>query len=92
MKRDNRYRQWERMMTYALLIDLLFFVLYLTCAITDIGWLKVILSIFVVLLSSAALALLYMTGELRKQRSLWLSAGFSSIVICLIFSLILSFP
>ena len=32
MKRDNRYRQLERMMTYALLIDLLFFVLYFKSA------------------------------------------------------------
>ena len=88
----NRYRQMEQFMTRILMLDLALFLLYLLFAAMGIIWLKVILSIFVVLISSACLAYLYLSHELLRRRSLWMSSAAASIVICLVFSLILQFP
>ena len=90
MRQPNRYKEMERYMTYAILADLFLFILYLCFA--SIIWLKVILSILIIVLSGASLAYLYITKELLKQRSLWMTAAAGSILICLLFSLILNFP
>ena len=90
MRQPNRYKEMERYMTYALLADLFLFILYLCFA--SIIWLKVILSILIIILSGGSLAYLYITKELLKQRSLWMTAAAGSILICLLFSLILNFP
>ena len=45
-----------------------------------------------ILICGGCLAFLYMSKELLKQRSLWLTSGFFSILLCLTVSLILSFP
>lgn len=87
---NNRYKEMERYMTYALLADLLFFILYLCCA--GIIWLKVIFSILVIVLSGSSLFYLYVTKELLKQRSLWMSAAAASMLVCLLFSLLVNFP
>ena len=90
MRQPNRYKEMERYMTYAILADLFLFILYLCFA--SIIWLKVILSILIIILSGGSLAYLYITKELLKQRSLWMTAAAGSILICLLFSLILNFP
>ena len=90
MNHQNRYKEMERYMTYALLADLFLFILYLCFG--SVIWLKVVLSIFIILVSGGSIAYLYMTKELLKQRSLWMTAAAGSILICLIFSLILNFP
>lgn len=92
MARRNRFREMERLMTYTLLGDLCLFLFYLLFAGLGVTWLKVILSICIVLISSACLAFLYLTNELLKRRSLWMTTAAASIVICLVFSLILNFP
>lgn len=90
MAKPNRYKQMEFYMTCSLAADLVLFVLYLVCA--KIIWLKVILSLFILLLSALCLTLLYKSGELQKPRSLWMSTAFVAIMICLLFSLLLNFP
>ena len=90
--RPVRYRELERYVTYALIVDAILFVLYLICAGAGIIWLKVVLAIVLFLLSGACLALLFLRGELLRQRSLWMTAGAAAIVICLLFSLILNYP
>ena len=92
MAKRNRFQQMEQLMTRVLLVDLALFVLYLLFAAVDITWLKVILSICVVLISAACLAFLYLTQELLKRRSLWMTSAAGAILVCLIFSLILQFP
>lgn len=82
----------ERYMTYALLADLVIFVLYLIAAGTGIIWLKVITAIIAILLSGLCLAFLYLSQELLRPRSLWMSAAAAAIAVCVLFSLILNFP
>ncbi len=88
----NRYKELESMLTKALIADGALFVLYLIFAIAGVIWLKVVLAILAMLLAVAALALLYLSKELLKQRSLWLSTGFFAVFITLLASLILAFP
>ena len=90
MAQQNRYQQLEFYMTCALITGLVLFVLYLCCA--GILWLKIILSLIILLVCALCLMLLYKNGELQKPRSLWMGTGFSAIAICLIFSLLLNFP
>ena len=92
MAKRNRFQQMEQLMTRVLLVDLALFMLYLLFAAVGITWLKVILSICVVLISAACLAFLYLTQELLKRRSLWMTSAAGAILVCLIFSLILQFP
>lgn len=92
MGRNNRYREMEKRMTRFLLIDLVLFFLYLVFAANDINWLKVILSLIIVFISVSSLILLYLTGELKKPRSLWMTTAAGAILLCLLFSLILNYP
>lgn len=92
MARNNRYKEMERYMTYALIADLLLFIFYLIAAGNGIIWLKVILTIFAFLLSGVCLAFLYLTKELLRPRSLWMTAAAGSIFVCILFSLILNYP
>ncbi len=91
-QKPNRYKQMERYMTYALCLDAVLFIFYLIVAGNGIIWLKVILTLLCIAVSGALLWFLYMTHELLKQRSLWITAGAVAIVVCLFFSLILNFP
>lgn len=92
MNRKNRFPAFEKRMTHYLLIDFSLFIFYIIFAACNIIWLKVLLSIAVVLLSSACLAILYLSNELKKPRSLWMTTAAVSITACLVFSLILNFP
>lgn len=90
--RPMRYRELERYLSYALIADVILFVLYLVCAGTGVIWLKVVLAVMAFLISGAVLALLYLRNELLRRRSLWISAGALAILICLLFSLLLNYP
>lgn len=92
MNRKNRFQQFENRMTRYLLTDLILFIFYIIFAACNVVWLKVLLSIAVVLLSSGCLAILYISNELKKPRSLWMTTAAISITACLVFSLMLNFP
>ena len=92
MAKRNRYKEMEKRMTAALIGDAALFLIYLIAAGAAVLWLKIVTAIFALLLSITALAFLYLSKELLKQRSLWLSSGFFSIFMCVLASLILSFP
>lgn len=92
MSKRNRYKEMEKKMTGALIGDAALFLVYLIAAGAAILWLKIVAAIIVILLSIAGLVFLYLTQELLKQRSLWLSSGFFSIFMCVLASLILAFP
>ena len=88
----KRYKDIERFLTTVLLADTAVFVLYMVFAGLGLTALKVICTILCVVASVACLALLYMTGEMKKARSRWLVLGFGAIVVCLLISLILNYP
>lgn len=88
----NRYREMERYLTAILIADAVLFLLFLLYSGLGIIWGKVLAAILVVLMSGLSLGFLYLTGELMRRRSLWMSAGFAAIALCLVVSLICNYP
>ena len=92
MAKRNRYREMENKMTLVLLSAAVFFILYLVCASFGLSVLKYILAVVSILASAACLVWLYLTGEFKRRRSLWMVTGFISIIVCLLVSMILKYP
>jgi len=88
----SRYKEMELNMTILLIAAAVVFVLYLIVAGYGIIWLKVVTAIFAILLSGLCLAFLFLTKELLKQRSLWLTTGFFGIFLCTLVSLLTGVP
>ena len=92
MARRNRYREMEKKMTYVLLGNAAVFVLYMIFAASGIIALKVITAIVAILVSLLCLGYLYMNGEIRRRRSLWMATAAAAVLLCTLVSLILNFP
>lgn len=90
--RQNRYKTMERNMLLTILGCVALFVAYLIAAGNGIIWLKVVLSILTILSCVLCLTFLYLSDELLKQRSLWMTTAATAILVCLLFSLLLNFP
>ena len=88
----SRYEQMERYMTIALIADSALFILFLIFAASGVMWLKSITAILATLISALSLAYLFITQELTKKRSLWMTAAAGAILICIIISLLLNYP
>ena len=91
-QKPNRYKKIELYMTCALCLDTSLFVFYMIAAGNGIIWLKVILTLLCLGVSGMLLWFLYVTKELFRQRSLWITTGAAAIIVCLFFSLILNYP
>ena len=89
---NNRYKELERNMTYAIVTDAVIFILYLIVAGAGIVWLKVITAILAILLSGLCLYTLYISKELLRQRSLWITTSAVAIIVCTLISLLLNYP
>lgn len=92
MAKRNRYREMESKMTLVLISAAVFFVLYLVCASFGLNVLKYILAVVAIIASVLCLGWLYLTGEFKRRRSLWMITGFVSIIACLLVSMILKYP
>lgn len=88
----KRYKENEKILSIGLIADAALFLLYLLVAGLGVVWFKWVLAVVAFLLSAAGLASLYLTGEIRRRRSLYLVAGFAAVVVCILFSLILNYP
>jgi len=88
----NRYKQMELYMTGALVIDALLFLIYLIGAGNGVVWLKAVSAILIIGLSALCLVFLYISRELLRQRSLWMSTAAAALLLCTIFSLLLNYP
>ena len=93
-QKQNRlsYRDMEQLLTIALLVDAVLFVIFLVASGFGVIWLKVITAIISIVGSSLCLGYLYLIRELRRQRSLWMTVGFAAIIVVLVFSLFLNYP
>ncbi|MBP3479058.1 MAG: hypothetical protein J6K03_06195 [Oscillospiraceae bacterium] len=91
-ERRNRYKDLEQLMTVLLIATAVDFLLFLIFSGVGILWVKVVTAIFAILMPLLSLAFLYISQELLRQRSLWLTTGFASILVCTIVSLICNFP
>ena len=92
MAKRNRYREMESKMTLVLLSAAVFFILYLICASAGLAVLKYILAVVSIIASALCLGWLYLTGEFKRRRSLWMVTGFISIIVCLLVSMLLNYP
>lgn len=92
MSKRNRYQTMERYMFGALLAALTMFIIYLFAAGGGTIWLQVITAILATCISGACLYFLYISKELLRPRSLWMSVSAAAIIVCLLFSIILQFP
>lgn len=90
--KHNRYREMEHYMTLALLGAAGLFLLYLICAAFGVVWLKFVLAILAILLSGLCIVYLYLTKELLRHRSRWMSLGFASVILCILVSLAVNYP
>ena len=91
-ERRNRYKDLEQLMTVLLIAAAVDFLLFLIFSGVGVLWVKVVTAIFAILMPLLSLAFLYISQELLRQRSLWLTTGFASILVCTIVSLICNFP
>ena len=92
MAKRNRYRELENKVILFIAADVAVFVLYLVFAGAGIVALKVIASIVTIMGALLALGFLFISGELLKERSLWMTVAFASVLLCTIVSLVCSFP
>lgn len=92
MAKRNRYRIMEYNMTRILIADAAIFVLYLLFAGLGVIVLKVITAIVAIIASGLCLGFLYLSQELLRKRSLWMTTGFAAVLLCTLVSLIVNFP
>lgn len=92
MDNKTRYKTMELILLIAILVDLALFITFMIAAGNGIIWMKALFAILTIAVSVLCLLFLYKTGELLKQRSLWMTTAAAAILICLLFSLILNFP
>ena len=91
-KRNNRYRQFDFLMTRVVIADAFIFLLYLLSAAVGIGWLKGLAAVVTILGSAACVGYLYLTQEWLKKRSLWMTMSFAAIALLTLVSLICKVP
>lgn len=91
-KKKSRYKALDELMTKVLIADGCIFLLYLLFAGFGIGFLKVVFAILGLGLSALCLGFLYLTNELLRKRSLWMTAGAAAVIICIIVSLFANYP
>ncbi len=90
--RRNRYRQLEQVVSLALLGAFALFIFYLIAAGNEIVWLKAVLSVLIFLICAGCLGFLFLSQELLRPRSLWMTLAAAAIALCLLLSLILHYP
>ncbi len=91
-RKKARYKKMETIMTAVLCLDAVIFAAYLIFAGAGMIALKVITAVFCFLISGAVLYFLYMTRELLRKRSIWMTLAAACIILCVLVSLILKFP
>lgn len=87
-----RYREFEQVLTVFLLIDLVLFIGYLVFAGMGLVAAKIIFCILTMLGAGYCLWILWNIKEIFRQRSLWFTCAFGSIILCTLVSLIANYP
>ncbi len=92
MNKKARYKRMELAITASLCVDAAIFLAYMIFAGLGMTGLKIVASVLCFLISGAVLYFLFMTRELLRRRSFWMTVAAACVIICLLFSLILKFP
>ena len=88
----NRYAQMRQNMSFVLIGDFAIFVMYLIAAGNGLVWLQVLSAIIALLASVLCIGYLYLTQEIFRKRSLWMTLAAGAIAVCILYSLVLNFP
>lgn len=91
-RRRSRFKKMEFYITVALCADAAIFVAYLIFAGMGLTALKIITALLCIAISAAALYQLFVSHELLRRRSIWMSLSAACIILCILISLILKFP
>ena len=91
-RNKTRYKKMETIMTAILCLDAVVFVAYLVFAGIGMVGLKVTAAVLCLLISVAVLYFLFMTRELLRRRSIWMTVAALCVIVCVLASLILHFP
>lgn len=91
-KNKGRYKKMEAVMTTALCVDIAFFIAYLVFASLGMLVLKLVTAAICFLISGAALYFLYLTRELLRKRSIWMTLLAACTILCILVSLLVRFP
>ena len=91
-RKQARYKKMEFYMTIALCVNVAIFIMYLIFAGAGAMAMKIICTIACFGISGVILYQLFMSRELLRKRSIWMTLGAACIILCLLFSLILKFP
>ena len=68
------------------------FILFILFSWLGMGALKIITGFITMILSLLALGWLYLTGEFRHRRSLWMVTAFAAFIVCTVVSMLLGYP
>lgn len=91
-RRKSRFKKMEFYITIALCADAAIFLAYLIFAGMGLVALKLIAALLCIAISGSALYQLFISHELLRRRSLWMSLAAACIIVCILFSLILKYP
>lgn len=88
---NRRYRKLEQAVTWALSAESILFLLYLGCNRFGATWLSTVLAVVMAAGAVLGLVYLYLTRELTRPRSRWMTGGFGAVLLCLALSSFLHF-
>ena len=91
-ERKSRYQQMESIMTVVLIVNAVLFVLYWIFGACGIVWVKAFFAILSILVSLACFGFLFITQELMRPRSKWMTYSAGALLVVLFLSLLLNFP
>ena len=88
----TRFKKMEMIMTAVLCLDAALFIAYLFFAGFGMIGMKIVSTVLCFVISGAVLYFLYITRELLRKRSIWMTLAAACIILCVLVSLILRFP
>ena len=91
-KKKARYKKMETLVTAVLCLDVAVFIAYLCFAGMGMIGLKILTAFLCFLISGTVLYFLFMTRELLRKRSIWMTLAAACVILCVLVSLILNFP
>ena len=92
MDKKARYKRMELIISVALCFATVIFFAYMYFAGAGMAGWKIASAVVCFLISGAVLYYLFMTRELLRRRSFWMTVAAACIILCLIVSLVLKFP
>ena len=91
-RRKARFKRMESFITLALCADVVVFLAYLILAGKGIIAWKIVTAIACAGIAGVVLYQLFMSRELLRRRSIWMTLAAACLILCVLLSLVLKFP